>query len=57
MPLLSTNMRDNRPRKVWIVEGGYSDKYTRKETQHEHLQPLLQARGLEVIIESCCLSY
>ena len=42
MTLLSANVQNNRPRKVWIVEGRYckdtrySDKYRRKETQHEH---------------------
>ncbi len=56
MALLNATMQTNRPRKVWIVEGGYctdiqySDKYKHKETQHEHLQTLLQAHGFELPI-------
>ena len=63
MPLLSANVQSNRPRKVRIVEGGYcidtrySDKYRRKETQHEHLQTLLQARGFEVILLPVILGF
>ena len=63
MPLLNANVQNNRPRKVWIVEGGYctdtrySDKYRRKETQHEHLQTLLQARGSEVILLTVILGF
>lgn len=63
MPLLNATMQTNRPRKVWIVEGGYctdtrySDKFRRKETQHEHLQTLLQARGFEVILLPVILGF
>ena len=63
MPLLNATMQTNRPRKVWIVEGGYctdtrySDKYRRKETQHEHLQTLLQARGFEIILLPIILGF
>ncbi|KAL3155506.1 hypothetical protein ABBQ38_15503 [Trebouxia sp. C0009 RCD-2024] len=63
MPLLNATMQTNQPRKVWIAEGGYctdtrySDKYRRKETQHEHLQTLLQARGFEVILLPIILGF
>ena len=63
MPLLNATMQNNRPRKVWIVEGGYctdtrySDKYRRKEIQHEHLKTLLQARGFEVILLPIILGF
>ena len=63
MPLLSANVQNNRPRKVWIVEGGYctdtryNDKYRRKETQHKHLLTLLQARRFEVILLPVILGF
>ena len=56
MPTLSPTMQDNRPRKVWIVEGGYCtdtrymDKLLRKELQHKQLQESLKQRGFEVIL-------
>ena len=62
-PLLPATMQNNRPRKVWIVEGGYctdtrySDSYRCKGTQHEHLQTLLQARGFEVILLPVILGF
>ena len=43
-------------KEVWIAGGEYctdtrySDKHRRKETQHEHLQTLLQARGFAVTL-------
>ena len=52
--VLTYNMQNSQPRKIWIVEGGYctdtryADKYRRKQTQHEVLTHLLQARGFEV---------
>ena len=63
MPLLNATVQNNRPRKVWIVEGGYctdiryGDKYERKETQHAHLQTLLQACGFEVILLPIILGF
>ena len=61
--LLNAAMQNNRTRIVWIVEGGYctdtrySDKHRRKETQHEHLQTLLQARGFEVTLLPLILGF
>ena len=49
-----TSHTQSRARKVWIVEGGYctdtrfTDKYGRKETQHEHLYQTLKAQGFEL---------
>lgn len=63
MPLHNATRQNNQSRKVWIVDGGsctdtqYSDKYRRKETQHEHFQTLLQARAVEVILLPVVLGF
>ena len=56
MPVLNINVENKKPRKVWIVEGGYctdtryTDKYKRKELQHQQLQNLLIQKGCDVTL-------
>ena len=36
--------------RIYCTDTRYTDKYRRKETQHEHLQQTLRAQGFEVIV-------
>lgn len=57
---LPPQMPDGKPRRVWIVEGGYcadtryEGKLQEKEQQHKRLQKVVTAYGYKV---TCCLLY
>lgn len=54
---LSLNLPTGSARKVWIVEGGYVDKFHEKQQQHKRLEASLKAYGYDVHVLPVTLGF